>query len=787
MQVIAPVTTSQLLQKGQRPLLKFEIFYGCCWVDLTDLGGKNYLKSISISTAGAGMTPNPVAGSWSAVIFNKNGMFDPDETGYAPYNEYFRAGVKVKIQVGAKYGGVDCYWRRIYGFMEIPDFSIDKSEVSLSGFDNMQFLTDTKFRMPNNYWGTLAIFDSVATTQFGAELYDPPGGDAAEIGVGEADNVANWAVLTNGGTAITSEDDLGGFSDYEIKFVSDPVDVPETGTVWYDDVCAVVKGTEYYVTFKYARTAGDAWLYLRAWIGATLIGGSGFLKPAANGVFYTGSFSFTAPANGDLDLRLACRIKYGDAPTTWRVDNISIKSVTSKVIEKYQLPEACMGVHYVELDEGEGFVPVWPGRQKEGDEGWFYDSVLQQLYFAEGKIVEAGTVNLKIHYYTVQIPENVVADLLVRAGLYSNQAEALAAMIYTATGITIDKVWFKSGSTCLDAVRMLCERCNYRFYFNYGQRPVFKPAPTMTNLLIDGGLNIWTTATDLTYWTENLAGTSTVNREAAEKIEGDFSCRFDVDAINSEVAINQINIPLTPLERYKLIFWYMNSEALKYPKIQFRNTASNVWLQDDGTWGGWHEILLPNSTIWKKFELEFYAHAGYSSYHLYLVNWSAAASSIYFDKVSIWRVPISFLESHITGIRDYEDRNEIKNMVTIEGIEQALPEGAEETKPSKFKGEASEVASINKYGEHTMPIKNHLFQDQATIDAYCAIYLAAFKDPKWYTTFDTPFNPVPLEKGDVVTWRKKYEAGGTPIDQRGIIRDIQINDFTVSYTIEKVT
>jgi len=120
------------------------------------------------------------------------------------------------------------------------------------------------------------------------------------------------------------------------------------------------------------------------------------------------------------------------------------------------------------------------------------------------------------------------------------------------------------------------------------------------------------------------------------------------------------------------------------------------------------------------------------------------------------------------------------------GNEQALPEGAEETKPSKFKGEALEVASINKYGEHTMSINNHLFQDQASVDAYCAIYLAAFKDPKRYTTFDTPFNPAPLEKGDGVTWRKKYEAGSTPIDQRGIIRDIQINEFNITYTMEKV-
>ena len=71
-------------------------------------------------------------------------------------------------------------------------------------------------------------------------------------------------------------------------------------------------------------------------------------------------------------------------------------------------------------------------------------------------------------------------------------------------------------------------------------------------------------------------------------------------------------------------------------------------------------------------------------------------------------------------------------------------------------------------------------------DTYKAIYLATFKDPKWYTEFETPYNPVPLVKGDVTTWRKQYEVGGTPINQAGIIRDIEIDEFIVFYKIEKI-
>jgi len=72
MQVITPVIDAQLLQTDKEPLLKFEIYDGVCWVDLTDLGGKNYVKNISVSSAGAEMTPKPIAGKWNATILNKN-------------------------------------------------------------------------------------------------------------------------------------------------------------------------------------------------------------------------------------------------------------------------------------------------------------------------------------------------------------------------------------------------------------------------------------------------------------------------------------------------------------------------------------------------------------------------------------------------------------------------------------------------------------------------------------------------------------------------------------------
>lgn len=154
--------------------------------------------------------------------------------------------------------------------------------------------------------------------------------------------------------------------------------------------------------------------------------------------------------------------------------------------------------------------------------------------------------------------------------------------------------------------------------------------------LTDGGMEIWATATNLTYWTEYKEGTSTINREATEKVEGDYSCRFDVDASNSQVQIYQMNISLTPLKRRKVIIWYKNSVAGKTFQFYIRNIGNNVYLKEDGTWNvGSYYITLPNSIVWTAHELPFYVHPDYSSYLMLLREKLAASSSVYLDDVSI--------------------------------------------------------------------------------------------------------------------------------------------------------
>jgi len=153
-------------------------------------------------------------------------------------------------------------------------------------------------------------------------------------------------------------------------------------------------------------------------------------------------------------------------------DNYWGSSVTKSTVKDqadYELPAECNWPYIAYFDGN----PIY-----EGDY-WVYDQGTNKFWFLPSKIPDSdGTDNLVIYYYTDQVPENVVADLLVTAGLYANRASALAAMDYTATGETIEKVRFNSGVSVLSAIQKICERCDYEFYFEYDGTPVFKPIPS---------------------------------------------------------------------------------------------------------------------------------------------------------------------------------------------------------------------------------------------------------------------------------------------------------------------
>ena len=135
----------------------------------------------------------------------------------------------------------------------------------------------------------------------------------------------------------------------------------------------------------------------------------------------------------------------------------------------YDMPGGCNGVYIAYLD----------GVQIYAGDYWIYDEGSNKFFFLPSKIPVADDIELVIYYYTTQVPENVIADLLVAADLYPTQAAALANMDYTATGVTIDRVRFNSGVSVFYAIQKICERVDYEFYFKYDGTPLFKPIATV--------------------------------------------------------------------------------------------------------------------------------------------------------------------------------------------------------------------------------------------------------------------------------------------------------------------
>lgn len=482
---------AELRAAGQIPKLKVEIWVGAAWINLCNLGGENYVQDISLSLGGASMTPQPVEGVWSVTIINSDGIFHPGNLGSA-YRDYLKTERRVKISIGAMYGGVPVYWERIIGYMDVPVFNSPDMTVAISGGDYMKRLRETELRRPNNYWGSSQAYDSIDSEgRVGAEMYvDVDAMNPADDGTAPYNNVTNWAVTR---CIFVPHADAGV---YVGKFTS----VAAGAYTRNPAVCNVLAGTEYRCTFRAKRIVGTgtAGVYVQQLVGGVLVPCPAYVT-IDSGTWKTYAFYFTGLINGPLYMTLHALLS---GEEYW-IDNISIYTFTPYWKRYYVLPGPATGPYYVTLDSGAGAIPCWQG---EGDEDWKYDPTAEAgpdppahpakiTYFNINKTVPAGNVapapanNLVIYYFTSTPMEDVVARLLWYAGVcdpttdlpYANEPAAKARMVaqaeYAATGINIDKVWFDPGTNCLEAIKLICERCDYRFYFKYDGSPIFRPKP----------------------------------------------------------------------------------------------------------------------------------------------------------------------------------------------------------------------------------------------------------------------------------------------------------------------
>jgi len=149
--------------------------------------------------------------------------------------------------------------------------------------------------------------------------------------------------------------------------------------------------------------------------------------------------------------------------------------------DEYPMPTSCTGVHRAFLDAKS---PYDGTNLKEIalNSGWTYDWTTNIFLLLRNIIpYYDGANNLVVYYFKSQVPEKVVADILVESGFLREDERVawLANTNYvTPTGKIIDRVWFNKGTTCLEALRLVTEAVQYRFYPDHDGNPIFKPPPT---------------------------------------------------------------------------------------------------------------------------------------------------------------------------------------------------------------------------------------------------------------------------------------------------------------------
>jgi len=481
MQGIIPPSVAQLLAIGQQPLLKFELWEGGAWRNLCALAGKHYVESIDISLGGASMTPAPVGGTWGVMLANEGSIFHPDHGG--AYAGYCVAGREVRMSIGARYGGVDYYWPRIIGQMEEPDFEAPSFKANISGSDYMKFLTDAQFQELDatypNHWGTSQTFDSWPNDGLlGVEMYTNHGAmDTADDGGGTFHNVTNW--IATGCTFVPfdepGEKHVGKMTDADTGPPS-RLRLPDVGT-------NAVAGRTYRVKFKHRIVGGEGSKAIKIQIFQTALIKQVIYFPTDEWKEQT--IYFTATDTAAIEMRFWLS---ATAYELWLKD-ISVWEYKPVAERFYQLPAGSKGPYHVTYNDNGGAVKV---QQGEEDEGWYHEQATKRVFFDYNKVVIDGTGknNVEIFYYTTTALEDVVAKILWYAQVYdpgthapyANEAAAKAAIVGTAPiyvdpNVDIDKVWFEAGSAMSNAIRMICERCNYRFYFRHDGTPIFRPAP----------------------------------------------------------------------------------------------------------------------------------------------------------------------------------------------------------------------------------------------------------------------------------------------------------------------
>jgi len=150
-----------------------------------------------------------------------------------------------------------------------------------------------------------------------------------------------------------------------------------------------------------------------------------------------------------------------------------------------------------------------------------------------------------------------------------------------------------------------------------------------SNLFTDGGFENWNSATDLTSWTEENAGSSTTNRESSIVHGGTYSTRMDIDSSNNGGIIKQIIT--TAVNVWIQYTWWARTSA----------SGKQLWNGDEYLYG----VVRDPGTTWTQYVDVIRSSA--TNPNGKFLRYSAASSSLYVDDVSAKQLTLASLFSTV--------------------------------------------------------------------------------------------------------------------------------------------
>lgn len=133
------------------------------------------------------------------------------------------------------------------------------------------------------------------------------------------------------------------------------------------------------------------------------------------------------------------------------------------------------------------------------------------------------------------------------------------------------------------------------------------------DVMVNGNLESWASATDANNWGEIIEGSSSINRDGVDQRSGTFCARLT--AANALVFFNNsINFVYLPGKWYRLELWSKITGGITIVPLRMLNATDLLYWKTDGTWGVFDSLAdhatgvtgsYTRTTVWFRYDPSF--------------------------------------------------------------------------------------------------------------------------------------------------------------------------------------